>query len=65
MTGGQSDLGLSFGAQAEAVDLSHLENVERPELMVLKASESELAAHEKRLKQIEEKAGGHSIWRDL
>jgi DNA polymerase-3 subunit epsilon len=64
MTGGQSDLGLGFGAQSEDVDLSHLESAERPELFVLEANEEELSAHESRLKQIEKKSG-HCIWKTL
>ena len=64
MTGGQSDLGLGFGTQAEDVDLSHLESTERPELFVLEANSDERAAHEARLKQIEEKSG-HCLWNDL
>ena len=64
MTGGQSDLGLGFGTQADDVDLGHLESMERPELFVLEADSEELAAHEARLKQIEEKSG-HCLWNDL
>ena len=63
MTGGQSDLALGFES-ARDVDLSHLETAERPELFVLEANEEELAAHEARLKKIEEQSG-HVIWRDL
>jgi DNA polymerase-3 subunit epsilon len=64
MTGGQSDLGLSFQAPDTDHDPSHPEQGERPELIVLTASEPELAAHQARLKKIEEKAG-HCLWNDL
>jgi DNA polymerase-3 subunit epsilon len=64
MTGGQSDLGLSFEAAAEDVDASMTELVERPDLVVLTANDDELAAHEARLKTIQEKSG-HCLWRDL
>ena len=65
MTGGQSDLGLSFQApeplEHEAGDP---ELAERPPLQVLQASDEELAAHEARLKAIEERSG-HCLWNDL
>ena len=65
MTGGQSDLGLSFTASNDAdVDHGSLEMAERPELFVLEANEQELSAHEARLKQIAEN-NGDCIWKDL
>ena len=65
MTGGQSDLGLSFqAADAAEVDLSHLPKVARPELLVVKATEAELEAHEARLKAIE-KSHGRCIWKTV
>ncbi|MEJ2402352.1 MAG: DNA polymerase III subunit epsilon [Xanthomonadales bacterium] len=65
MTGGQSDLGLSFQAADTAeVDLAHLRTVARPELLVVKATDAERAAHEARLKAIEENHG-HCIWKSL
>ena len=64
MTGGQSDLGLSFQAADADHAPGHLEQSERPELMVLTASKDELAAHQARLKKIEEKAG-HCLWNDV
>lgn len=65
MTGGQSDLGLSFGAgPGEETDVGHLETVERPALFVLEASDQERAAHEARLEQIQKKSG-HCIWKSL
>ena len=62
MTGGQSDLGLSFEAPASAEDLAHAELVERPQLVVLTANDEEMAAHEARLDAIKEKSGGHCLW---
>ena len=65
MTGGQSDLTLGFAASDTAeVDLSHLENAERPEIYVLKASEQEIAAHDARLEKIE-KTSGRCIWKHM
>jgi DNA polymerase-3 subunit epsilon len=65
MTGGQSDLGLSFqlpdAADHEAGDITF---EERPALQVLVANEQEIAAHEARLKAIK-KNSGHCLWNDL
>ena len=65
MTGGQSDLGLSFqAAPGDEANTGHLVDFERPELFVLEASEQERAAHEARLEQIDKKSG-HCIWKAL
>jgi DNA polymerase-3 subunit epsilon len=65
MTGGQSDLGLSFSAPAaEDVDLDHVAVTNKPTLVVQEANETERAAHEARLEQIEKKSG-HCIWKHL
>ena len=65
MTGGQSDLGLSFDKDSsQGVDLSEFEAAERPELFVLEASDEELAAHRDRLEKIHKKSG-HCLWKDL
>ena len=65
MTGGQSDLGLSFVAPVDADEaLNSLETAVRPELLVLEANEQELAAHQERLKQIGKKSK-HCIWDQL
>ena len=65
MTGGQSDLGLSFqAAPGDEANSGHLVDFERPELFVLEASEQERAAHEARLEQIDKKSG-HCIWKAL
>ena len=65
MTGGQSDLGLSFEAPQPLDIESGLElSAERPPLQVLLPSDAELAAHEARLHAIQEKSG-HCLWKDL
>jgi DNA polymerase-3 subunit epsilon len=65
MTGGQSDLGLSFEAPAAAEPQPGQDlPAERPPLQVLLASDVEIAAHEARLHAIHEKTG-HCLWRDL
>ena len=66
MTGGQSDLGLSFApADVDAADPAHHLPGERPALVVLEANEDELAAHEARLDQIDKTSEGHCIWKNL
>jgi len=64
MTGGQTDLGLSFHAD-EPVDheAGDLALDERPALLVLTASPQEIAAHEARVQAIHEKSG-HCLWND-
>ena len=65
MTGGQSDLGLSFQApDAGDHEPGDIDHGERPPLQVLQASDEELAAHEARMKSIQEKSG-HCVWNDL
>ena len=65
MTGGQSDLGLSFESPSDtAHDAGLAESADRPQLVVIEASEEELAAHEARVKAIHEKSG-HCLWNDL
>ena len=65
MTGGQSDLGLSFETApaqdlgGEAFDLS-----ERPRLAVLLPTDKEMALHEARLQAIKKKSG-HCLWLKL
>jgi len=65
MTGGQTDLGLSFQAD-EPVDheAGDLALDERPALLVLTASPQEIAAHEARVQAIHEKSG-HCLWNDI
>jgi DNA polymerase-3 subunit epsilon len=65
MTGGQSDLGLSFSAPAAGDNGNGIdESAGRPPLVVLTASDEERAAHEARVKAIHDTAG-HCIWNDL
>jgi len=65
MTGGQSDLGLSFQA-APTQDLDHedFDLADRPPLQVLLPSSEEMSAHEARLQAIKTKSG-HCLWLDL
>jgi len=65
MTGGQTDLGLSF-QQDEPAESEPGEMVleDRPVLLVLTASPQEIAAHEARLHAIQENSG-HCLWNDL
>jgi len=65
MTGGQSDLGLSFEAPAEeAVMDGFVSASQRPPLLVLLPTDAELAAHEARLHAIHEQVG-HCLWYEL
>lgn len=70
MTGGQSDLGLSFDAPAAASSQSGHAGLgrplpaERPALKVQLPSADEIAAHEARLHAIHEKAG-HCLWYEI
>jgi len=65
MTGGQSDLGLSFDAPPAAAALTgHELPAERPALRVLRPTADETAAHDKRLHAIHERAG-HCLWYEL
>jgi DNA polymerase-3 subunit epsilon len=64
MTGGQTDLGLSFQAPAADGEPGQVLSEERPPLQVLLPSEAEVAAHDARLHAIHEKAG-HCLWYEL
>jgi len=65
MTGGQSDLGLSFEApDAAGFEAEHDVSGERPPLAVLRATEAETRAHEARLHAIHERAG-QCLWYEL
>ena len=65
MTGGQSDLGLSFDAPpAAGLQAGHDLPGERPPLVVLQANEAETQAHEARLHAIHERVG-HCLWYEL
>jgi DNA polymerase-3 subunit epsilon len=65
MTGGQSDLGLSFEAP-QAADFEPGRDLpsERPPLQVLLPSDEEIAAHEARLHTIHERSG-HCLWKRM
>ncbi|NIP19082.1 MAG: DNA polymerase III subunit epsilon [Xanthomonadales bacterium] len=64
MTGGQTDLGLSLERDTRYDDEHQgFSTGERPPLRVLRASESELAAHRERLRAIEEQSdSGECLW---
>jgi DNA polymerase-3 subunit epsilon len=65
MTGGQSDLGLSFDAPPATDAVPGNEPpVERPALRVLRPTADEAAAHQQRLHAIHERAG-HCLWYEL
>ena len=64
MTGGQSDLALSFQAAAQDVAGEGFEVAERPPLQVLLPTDEEAAQHQGRLKSIQKKSG-HCLWLDL
>jgi len=65
MTGGQVDLGLSLEtATSEADDEHSQEDVEHPDLFVLRASDDELEQHDVRLADIEEQSG-KCLYREL
>ena len=65
MTGGQEDLGLSLETATAADDDDHHElHADRPELLVVRASDEELALHEQRLADIQ-KRSGKCLYREL
>ena len=58
MTGGQVDLGLSLESPAKSVDEDDgYQHAGHPAMLVLKASDEELAQHEARLNDIEKQSG--------
>ena len=65
MTGGQSDLGLSFQSeQGTDVALEAFEVSQRSPLQLLHPSDEELSLHEARLRSIE-KESGHCLWLEM
>jgi DNA polymerase-3 subunit epsilon len=65
MTGGQSDLGLSFEtAPAQDLGGEAFDLTERPRLAVLLPTDEEMALHEARLQAIKKKSG-HCLWLNL
>lgn len=65
MTGGQADLGLRFETvQTGSSEAAFLDAASHKPLVVLRASDEELAAHEARLRAIGKKSG-KCLWRQL
>ena len=66
MTGGQGALTLDEAGQATEARTS-LKKAKRPRgtLVVVRASEIELQAHEKRLAALDKSSGGKTVWRKL
>jgi DNA polymerase-3 subunit epsilon len=65
MTGGQSDLGLSFQVTEPAEHHpGDIDFEERPALLVIEANPQEAEAHKARLKTIQEESG-HCLWNHL
>lgn len=68
MTGGQTALVLagqgSEGSSDQPGEIRRLDPQSRPVLLVVRATEEELAAHEQRLAAIE-KAAGFALWRQM
>ncbi|MCJ7815686.1 MAG: DNA polymerase III subunit epsilon [Xanthomonadales bacterium] len=65
MTGGQSDLGLSFQADEPAdYEPGDITLDVRPTLLVLTANPQEISAHEARIHAIKEKSG-HALWNEV
>jgi DNA polymerase-3 subunit epsilon len=65
MTGGQSTLGLGYEGTGENNSAStqvHKLAADRPALRVIKADDTELAAHQQRLQQIEKSSDGKCMW---
>ena len=67
MTGGQASLSLGTGPGpgSHGTVVHQLLTGERPPLAVLRASEDELEAHERRLEQIDQASKGRCLWRSL
>lgn len=70
MTGGQTALVLNAieeGSQAGDVVGARIKRLpaDRPQLKILRASVSELEAHDQRMKAIDKQSGGNNVWRKL
>ena len=64
MTGGQSDLGLSFQMDEPTQQLDGDDDQgERPQILVMEANAEEMAAHQARLDAIH-KNSGHCLWKE-
>ena len=65
MTGGQSDLGLSFGtAPDQDLGGNAFDMTERPPLQILLPTDEEKTLHEARLQAIKKKSG-HCLWLEM
>ncbi len=65
MTGGQSDLGLSFqSAESDEHHPGDADFAHRPALVVMEANPEEVAAHLARVEEIQKKSG-HCLWKDI
>ncbi len=62
MTGGQTTLALKMSAAADLTESVEPGARARPPLIVRRADEAEIAAHRRRLKQIDERSGGRCLW---
>ncbi|MEY4643060.1 MAG: hypothetical protein RLZZ227_3054 [Pseudomonadota bacterium] len=64
MTGGQSSLVLGYDSQDQANASALIEklSMQRAPLRVIRAADDELAAHEKRLQQIQKSSGDKCLW---
>jgi DNA polymerase-3 subunit epsilon len=65
MTGGQGALTLEDAGDTTATVAGRRAARPRGRLIVLRAGDAELAAHERRLKAIDKASGGRTVWRDL
>jgi DNA polymerase-3 subunit epsilon len=65
MTGGQGALTLEDAADATATVESRRAARPLGRLVVLRASDAEVAAHERRLSAIDKASGGRTLWREL
>jgi len=65
MTGGQTDLLLAGQGDETRAEVSEIRRLpdDRPRLRVLRATDEELAAHERRLQAIGDACGGVALWR--
>jgi DNA polymerase-3 subunit epsilon len=65
MTGGQGALTLEDAGDTTATVAGRRAARPRGRLIVLRAGDAELAAHERRLKAIDKASGGRTVWREL
>ncbi len=67
MTGGQGTLSLDGDDRTQSGTHSSVRRlpVDRPPLLVIRATADELTAHEERLKAIDAESAGHCVWKSL